>query len=368
MSKAFARLGAVLFGLMVMAAAPAVQADEASPADMARFIAGMEPSAGSPLQALTQERSWRAHSKHFKRAWQALDQRQLSKIASWQNQNLPEHRDLMLYLFSGPDFLYANAFFPDASTYVLTGLEPVGPIPDVTRFSRGGRAEALRNLRVSMQTIVNISFFITKKMKQQLKAGGLDGTLPVLYVFLARAGKTITDVELVTLNPDGTLEARGGKKQKGSSPGVKITFSGSDGTSRTLYYFSTDLSNWGLKKSGFLEFVEGLGSAGSLVKSASYLLHSGNFTTARDFLFRQSDVILQDDSGIPLRHFDRDSWKLQPFGNYLGPIEIFASRYQRDMKRLFSRANRTPIDFGFGYKWRKNQSNVLLATRRPVTD
>ena len=38
----------------------------------------------------------------------------------------------MLYMFSGPDFLYATSFFPSASTYVLAGLEPVGDVPPLT--------------------------------------------------------------------------------------------------------------------------------------------------------------------------------------------------------------------------------------------
>ena len=38
----------------------------------------------------------------------------------------------MLYMFSGPDFLYAISFFPTAPTYVLSGLEPVGEVPQLT--------------------------------------------------------------------------------------------------------------------------------------------------------------------------------------------------------------------------------------------
>ena len=32
----------------------------------------------------------------------------------------------MFYMFSGPDFLYADAFYSKATTYVLSALEPVG--------------------------------------------------------------------------------------------------------------------------------------------------------------------------------------------------------------------------------------------------
>ena len=43
----------------------------------------------------------------------------------------------MFYMFSGPDFLYADAFYSKASTYVLGALEPVGAVPDLTRLPRG---------------------------------------------------------------------------------------------------------------------------------------------------------------------------------------------------------------------------------------
>ena len=36
----------------------------------------------------------------------------------------------MFYMFSGPDFLYADAFYSKATTYVLSALEPVGSVPD----------------------------------------------------------------------------------------------------------------------------------------------------------------------------------------------------------------------------------------------
>ena len=366
MSKLFQAVGTVvlLFGVLV-AAAGTVSADRrAAPGDVARFVAGMQPSANSPLTALTSERSWQLHANHFNQAWKALEQRQLNPIAAWQEAYLPKHSDFMLYLFSGPDFLYANAFFPNATTYVFTGLEPVGNVPSVTDLSPGARASSLQALRSSMQTIVNISFFITKKMKEQLRAGSLTGTLPVIYVFMARAGMNVEKVELITLKTDGTIVPASAKKRGADAPGAKITFSGRDRKTKTLYYFQTDLSNGGMKYNGLSKFVESQGTADALIKSASYLMHGGNFTTTRNLILKQSGRILQDDSGIPLRIFDRETWDFRPFGYYLGPIAIFSNQYQRDMQQLFSRQNTTPIEFGFGYKWRKNQSNVLLATRK----
>ena len=94
--------------------------------------------------------------------------------------------------------------------------------------------------------------------------------------------------------------------------GARIIFAGSDGAEKTLYYFSTDLSNSGVKASGFLKFCAALGPGNSLIKSASYLLHSGNFTTVRDFILNNSATIIQDDSGIPLAYYSPKKWRLVP--------------------------------------------------------
>ena len=145
--------------------------------------------------------------------------------------------------------------------------------------------------------------------------------------------------------------------------GARIMFAGADGVEKTLYYFSTDLSNPGVKASGFLKFCATLAPGNSLLKSASYLLHSGNFTTTRDFILANSATIIQDDSGIPLAYYSSKKWRFFPFGRYAGPIGEFPGRYQESYAELFRRAQ--PIDFGIGYRWRTHESNLLLSVRLP---
>jgi hypothetical protein len=236
-------------------------------------------------------------------------------------------------------------------------------VPDLTRLPRGGIGSNLYDVERSLGSILSFSFFITKEMKTDLRAGQISGTLPLLYVFLARSGKTIRDVSLVALDDKGT--AYFANENAGSNPtrGVRIVFASSDGQEKTLYYFSTDLSNRGVKSSGFLQFCQTLAPAGSLIKSASYLLHSGNFTTARDFLLANSATIIQDDSGIPLANYDPRKWRFFPFGRYAGPIDKFPSAYQPKYAELFRRAQ--PMDFGIGYRWRSFESNLLLSVQLP---
>jgi hypothetical protein len=357
---------AAVAAIMFLAFAPARAADTVTADDTARFLAGMPPSADSPLTPLTKDPAWQRHAKFFDAAFAQLEQRQLSKIRTWAAGNLAAPKPTMFYMFSGPDFLYADAFYSKATTYVLSALEPPGSVPDLTRLPRGGVGAALYNVEHSMGTILSFSFFITKMMKVDLRAGQLNGTLPILYVFLARSGKTIREVSPVALDDRGAAYFANENPGKNATHGVRIVFAGSDGEQKTLYYFSTDLSNPGVKASGFLKFCATLAPGNSLIKSASYLLHSGNFTTVRDFILANSATIIQDDSGIPLAYYSPKKWRFFPFGHYAGPIGEFPGRYQEEYAELFRRAQ--PMDFGIGYRWRSHESNLLLSVRLPSDD
>jgi hypothetical protein len=353
---------AALAAIMFLAAAlPSRAADTATVDDTARFLAGMMPSANSPLVPLTRDPAWQHHAHFFDAAFAQLEQRQLSKIRAWSETNLAAPRPTMFYMFSGPDFLYANAFYSKATTYVLSALEPPGSVSDLTRLPRGAVGSALYNVEHSLGSILNFSFFITKQMKVDLHAGQISGTLPILYVFLARSGKTIREVSPIALDESGNVHVANEDAGRSPARGVRIIFAGSDGVPKTLYYFSTDLSNPGARSSGFLKFCSSLAPGNSLIKSASYLLHSGNFTTVRDFILANSSTIIQDDSGIPLAYYSAKKWRFFPFGHYAGPISEFPGRYQQSYAELFRRAQ--PMDFGIGYRWRNYESNLLLSVR-----
>jgi hypothetical protein len=268
-------------------------------------------------------------------------------------------------MFSGPDFLYANAFFPKASTYVMSGLEPTGPIPDLTKLSREALGHSLRNIEESLNSILAYSFFQTIDMRRTLVASRVTGTLPILYVFLARSGKTIRDVSLVKIDEDGNPQVENGAapESANSARGVKIEFAGEDGRLQTLYYFDVNVANDGFKASGFARFCERLGTGDAFIKSASYLMHRDHFSDVRDFLLEHTRLLLQDDSGIPVTHFDQASWQLRLFGHYSSPIELFANRYQSKLAELFDRGHAEAINFGIGYRWQAQSSNLMLAVK-----
>jgi hypothetical protein len=349
-----------------------VSAESATANDTARFLAGLPPAPNSPLSILTQDSLWQDHARHFNSIFARVDSNTLSRIRAFSKEHLPDKRETLLYFFSGPDFLFATSFFPTASTYVLAGLEPVGSVPQLTSLSVPAVEGSLRSLENSLGSLLSFSFFITKNMKTQLSDGPVYGTLPVLYVFLARTGKTIHDVASVGLDEKGNIQvldepagaaATNQKANRSAARAIRIVFSHENGPRQTLYYFSTNLADSSVAHSGFLAFCERLGPADSFIKSASYLLHGSGFGRARVFLLNHSAMILQDDSGIPLAFFDSKNWRLQTFGRYVGPIAEFAHRGQPELAQLFYKTNAVPLDFGIGYRWRRNESNLLLAVK-----
>jgi hypothetical protein len=311
-------------------------------AETARFLAGM-PVTGA-LEPLTHDPAWQEHAQAMNDAWTKKEHQQIWPIRQWMQANAPQyHRstDTTFYMFSGPDFLYASMFFPLSSNYILAGLEPIGNVPDLSQIPPQLLHADLVSLRESMNSILRFQYFITKEMRTDLGRGNISGTLPILYVFLARLGYTIVDVTHL-----GT-----------PAEGVKITFSGGE-QPQSLYYFKTDLSGG---NSAFLRWCAARGPGLSLLKAASFLMHGDGFSGVRNFLVQNSRVIIQDDSGIPLRAFPK-GWKVNCCGRYVPHKDEFQKYYQPDLAAIYAQNPAPPLGFAFGYHWQKDDGLLMLAT------
>jgi len=327
-----------------------------SATDAARYLAGMPVSAESPLTRLTSDPRWIAHSNTMNAAFSKLDQVQLSDIRIWRAEFLApvtKFSRTCLYFFSGPDFLYADTFYPDCNTYVLVSLEPVESIPELQSVPPALLQNTLQNIEVSLNTLLNFGYFETQDLRENSQRSQLKGILPIIFVFLARTGKEILNVDYNSLG-------------QGGPRGVKVTFLDPvTGAQKVLYYFSADLSNDGLKRnSAVLRFCNSLGPTNSVLKSASYLLHQNDFSVARDYLLRVSASILQDDSGIPLRYCSLGKWTLRFFGTYTGTINLFKTFYQPDLRQYYATSSPKPLTFGFGYQYNRQDATLILAVRR----
>ena len=177
---------------------------------------------------------------------------------------------------------------------------------------------------------------------------------------MARTGNRILDLQYVGLDKDANIQ----QFQKGMVPGVKIAFvPEGESEPRNLYYFSTDLSNSGLtRRPELTKFVTNLENPVTYLKAASYLMYNSSFSNIKNTILANSSHILQDDSGMPLNSFDKSQWDLTFYGAYTRPIGLFSNRYQSDLRKAYKgNRNIKALDFGIGYKFGVNQSNLMLA-------
>jgi hypothetical protein len=342
---------------------PTTVARSSSATDAARYLAGLPIADNSSLSPYTRDPRWQAHAAAMNTAFAQLEQRQLSNIRVWRSDMIPPGGSkTCLYYFSGPDFLYADAFFPDCTTYLLGGLESVDPMPDLLTVPPGSLVSTLQNIQISLNTILQFSFFKTKDMREDFQRGQLKGVLPIIFVFLARTGKDISAVEYVSLTNNGTVTSG----NQGATRGVKISFSDpATGAGKVLYFFTADLSDDGVKKNaGVLRFAEQFAPANSFLKAASYLMHEGRFTAIRSSILNTSELVLEDDSGIPIRYFTPDKWTLRFFGTYTGPIALFKNFYQSDLRQYYQASSPKTLTFSFGYQWNRHNSTLVLAVRK----
>jgi len=350
-AKLFAQLNlqrscrvALILAISAISASASAQ-NGASLDDTARLLAGL-PVTGA-LAPFTQDQRWQGHAAALDKAWKTKEYFQLGPIATWMSSHAGEYyrsTGTMYYMFSGPDFLYAYAFFPDASTYILAGLEPVGQVPDLTGMNADTLTANLGALRGSMSTLLITHYFVTEEMKSDLGRGNLSGTVPIIYVFLARLGCTVLDTTYV----------------HSPAEGVKITFS-RNGRSQTVYYFKTDLSGGG---SSFLRWCGSHGTGVSLIKAASYLMHNESFSGVRNFLLDRSAFIVQDDSGIPIRAFNKN-WTLDFYGRFIPHGEKFGKYDQAALAEIYHRNPPPPeLGFAFGYWWQAERGILMLARRK----
>ena len=302
--------------------------------DTARFLAGMPGGMGSSYSSLRNTSAWQSHRS-------AMDQmfnRSVGRHAAVINWSRGELRDinssLVFYPFSGPDYLYAHSFFPGANRYILSGLEPASALPDLNSLSAGEMSSGLSNLRNSLQSIVNYSYFITKDMRSDLSATRIRGTLPVMLVFMARTGHRIQSITPTSA----------------AGSGFHIVAKGPGGGQKDVYYFQGDVSNSGGNR--LLSFVRSQGTPVTYVKSASYLMHRGSFSNIRNGILDMSTAVIQDPSGIPFHYFPERGFKVKLYGSYSGTLDIFKEHYQGDLAAAYTsgRYPVKPIPFGVGYR------------------
>ncbi|TAE68324.1 MAG: hypothetical protein EAZ85_14275 [Bacteroidetes bacterium] len=350
--------------------------------DLARFIAGMKPEEGSVYEELTKRKEWINYAKNADAQWNNVINIKRPKLIKWREnelQKVTEQGGTLFYPFSGPDFLHAGTFFPEVENIVMIGLEPIGTLPDIDKIAKTNLGGYFNGLQRSLVTILQYSFFKTIDMNVDLTGrvvSSIDGTLPVIMLFMARTNHKILNYEKMALNKEGTLVPIADfKGDKSTYYATKIEYQRGDKPEerKTLYYLSVNLSNDMYEGKGGLNqrkdlktFIENLDFKSVYLKSASYLMYKPYFSVIKNIILNKTKYLLQDDSGMAFNNFTNGKWDITLFGAYAGPISLFANYWQNDMNTAYKQKKYPikPLPFGIGYQFKEGTSNLILVEKK----
>jgi len=337
----------------------------------AQLLAGITPNPPEPaFNRFTELEAWKEHQKWMTSQWVQVRGR-LATMETWRDHEIKiagAAKKTLLYPFSGPDFLNAYALFPDHARYVFFSLERPGALPDMESVTSAQFTKLLSDVRGAYHDIFERNYFITSYMTKQLTTPWIRGSVPVMATMMALMNRRIVRIEPIELFPELTREydAPEGKRPRVLLRGVRIDFANPavPGTQQ-LYYFSLDASDKALEY--YPEFVNWVGQykpSTALIKSASYLLHDGQFTKIRAMLLDSADVLVQDDTGVPYRFLNQAPWQVKLYGRYHKPIRPMEYAYQKDLEAAYkANPDQPDLPFPFGYHWRGKQSALIMARR-----
>lgn len=322
---------------------------------IARILAGLDTLRGMEWYARAIRTSITRH-----------DSVHMSRVRQWSERELQKQSqaDVIFYPFSGPDALYMLGLFPNAKQYVMIASEPAGTFPRFNRLRRDSVKHYLESVIESTREIYAYSYFITDSMRKNLKDSIVSGTLPLISMFLAQHGYDV-------LGYDRAIDTASDSTRQTLVRHVLYFRRDERSPMQQLTYIEANLGNYrymGLtplpQNSVLQEYLNSLPQCHTFIKSASYLMHSGVFSTIREFVLNKSLSILQDDTGVPYRHFGR-GWQFRFYGTYERPIRQFTGMYQADLDSMFTlhAGRHGAVPFPYGYLRLRKSHNVYLATR-----
>ncbi|WP_411823320.1 hypothetical protein [Leptospira sp. 'Mane'] len=292
--------------------------------------------------------------------WSSMHQSYTLPIQGFiQEKKILLQEDTVLYPFSGIDVLNLFTFFPDSKNYVLFGLEDPGFPLNWDKKTSSEKKQILLGNKSLAAHLAGRNYFTYRAMREETKKPALSGALPVFLGFLNRLNKSIIDAEATEIN-----------SPKGNWKGFKLTLLDQiSGKIQTLTYWKIFLTgNEGEPGDGIYEYFTGLGKIAIFTKSAEYLFHGEKRAKFRDLLLERTNLIVQDDSGFPLRFFPSSDWNKSLYGQYTKSWNLSGAIKPEEQKEILelSQGNQ-PLPFPFGYGvlgGKEKKQSVLFVIQR----
>jgi hypothetical protein len=337
--------------------------------DLVSFISGVGTGKNKCQPRLDSIIKWKNYAEELDSMFSHVNSGRCMKMRTWADSELinSHSKTTVFYPFSGPDFFNANIFYPNADQYILIAMEPIGSLPDICKMSPDAVSNYLASINNSMKDIFKRSYFITRKMSNDLYRTKVNGTVPLISLFIKRTGHNIVSMQRIGVDSIGNYQITDTlKSTKGIVSGIKIDFlTPSENKIQSVLYFRADISDKGLEKiPGFKKYLNGLPQSFSYLKAASYLMHSENFSDIRSLIFDKSLTILQDDSGIAYKFFDTKEWNIKLYGKYVKPKDEFSYIREPELEKAYKTSAFKPLPYSLGYNWGTDHVNMLYAVKK----
>jgi len=344
--------------------------------DLSLFLAGLPLDEKNQFVKLSESASYKTYARTINSYWEKIDSDYLKKVNPFKAEFMPQKSaaNTAFYPLSGADFVNLHAFYPDAVSNIMIGLEPPGKITDPNTLSPEQLKAGLNSIQSMVGEMASQNYFTRKRMKREFANPHFSGTSPVLLIFMTRLGLNIDSWQRVELDKTGKLipetETHITNKNPDKVEAVRIYYhKQNEKYSRDLVFFKMYIN----ENSADINTPEGMffasqGNFNLLLKSAEYVLQLPIYEKFIETILRKSDTVVQDDSAIPYNAFDRAQWNSNVFGVYTARARLQNTPNvpdQVDLQNEFKlNAKMLPFKYGYGVLKGNNKSNLMILARK----
>ncbi len=363
--------------------------------ELSSYLAGISLEENNRFLPLAELNYYKAYAKSMDKAWNKINTNYISYVTNWSKEYLPEANkgNPALYPLSGADFINLYHFYPTSPRYIMIGLETPGYVNDPILYKPEELRNAFYTLDASLNQIAVQNYFTTILMAKKFSNKYFPGVAPVLLVFLKRLGFEIDDLQRISLTNEGTLkeiEASEVKDSPEAYQGIRIIFHSKQNPKLRELIFLKLFVNENSADPSSVEgkFLSKQKRLNLVFKSAIYLMHLEKYQSFINTIVAKSDMVVEDDSGIPIRNFPSKDWDIQVFGSYTrrlsiryvpkeanmfksekGNVRTESQKFtQEDLKKIYETSAK-PLLFKYGYggaSARAARNNLILLRRHTL--
>lgn len=344
--------------------------------DLSFFLAGLPLDEKNQFAKLSGSPSYKSYAKKINAYWEKIDSDYLKKVNPFKIEFMPQKSlaNTAFYPLSGADFVNLHAFYPDAKSNIMVGLEPPGKFTDPNTLTPDQLKAGLNSIESMVGEMASQNYFTRKRMKREFANPHFSGTSPVLLIFMTRLGLIIDSWERVELNKNGELvpetEAHIADKNPDKVEAVRIYFhKANEQYSRDLVFFKMYINeNSANPITPEGKFFASQGNFNLLLKSAEYVLQLPIYQNFIETILAKTDTVVQDDSAIPYKAFDKAKWSSSVFGVYTARARLRNTPNvpdQVDLQNEFKlNAKFLPFKYGYGVLKGNDKSNLMILVRK----